>query len=47
MHRRTGESGFPRASFPGSFRLMRERPGGARHRLEDFPRRVFLRIAVR
>jgi hypothetical protein len=27
MHRRTGESGFPRAPFPGSFRLMRERPG--------------------
>jgi hypothetical protein len=31
MHRRSGESGFPRAPFPGSFRLMRERPGGARH----------------
>jgi hypothetical protein len=33
MHRRTGKSGFPRRPFPGSFRPMRERPGGARHRL--------------
>jgi hypothetical protein len=41
MHRRTGESGFPRGAFPGSFRLMRERPGGALHRLVIFPRRVF------
>jgi hypothetical protein len=36
MHRRTGESRFPRRPFPGSFRLMRERFGRARHRL-GFP----------
>src|SRR5258708_1000752 len=40
MHRRTGESGFPRRPFPGSFRLMRECPGGALHPLEIFPRAI-------
>jgi hypothetical protein len=45
MHRRTGESGFPRASFPGSFRLMREVRAG-RAIIWIFPRRVYLRIAV-